>query len=157
MTHACMYLYIHPSTISFGVPRISEKEKQESQVGYFAVPERDFLFREFLSIFTSWTFYGAAISHFSSSSISSIITFCHIFLLVWRMLNIVQRNVNAPRAIFVFTFHVQINIYVGLLQFFFNRVNLINLFNPADLMVPRIQPIAFGTDIFLQFGLKLNC
>ena len=47
--------------------------------------------------------------------------------------------------------------YVGLLQFFFNRVNLINLTNPADLMVPRIQPIFFGANIFLQFGLKLNC
>ena len=47
MTRECKYLYIHPSTISFGVPRISE-EKQESQMGYFAVPERDLCSENFV-------------------------------------------------------------------------------------------------------------
>ena len=45
--HISIYMYIHPSTISFGVPRISE-EKQESQMGYFAVPERDLCSENFV-------------------------------------------------------------------------------------------------------------
>ena len=50
-------------------------------------------------------------------------------------------------------------IYVGLLQFFFNRVNLINLINltnPADLMVPRIRPIFFWRRHIFTIWVKIE-
>ena len=98
--HVCIYTYIHPQS-PLGCQEFLKKNKRARwDILQF---QRGIYVQRILSIFTLWTFYGAAISHFSSSSISSIITFCHIFLLVWRMLNIVQRNVNAPRAIIVFT------------------------------------------------------
>ena len=73
--HVCIYTYIHPQS-PLGCQEFLKRKNKRAR--------RGFSVQRILSIFTLWTFYGAAISHFSSS-ISSIITFCHIFLGCWTL------------------------------------------------------------------------